>query len=105
MLVNADADGMECWYVRIDTAVVLGVVRNLGPFTPDNLAVGGDHTQLGDVDFEDCSLGQDTELSVQGVLGVLLDGEDGQLHGDGHFRAEQSVSDPTELKRRNKHTE
>lgn len=91
MSVYVNTNGIECWYVRIDTSVVLGVVGNLGPFTPDNLAVGGDHTQLGDVDFEDRSLGQDTELSVQGVLGVLLDGEDGQLHGDGHFGARKSA--------------
>lgn len=105
MLVYVDTNGIECWYVRIDTAVVLGVVGNLGPFTPDDFAVGGDHTQLGDVDFEDRSLGQDTELSVQRVLGVLFDGEDGQLHGDSHFRAGKSVSDLTELKWGGKHTE
>lgn len=104
MSVYVDTSEIECWHVRIDTAVVLGVVGNLGPFTPDDLAIGGDHTQLGDVDFEDRSLGQDTELSIQGVLGVLLDGKNGQLHSDGHFRAGKSVSDPTELKQE-KHTE
>lgn len=77
--------------LRVDTTVVLRVVSNLGPFTPDDLAVGGDHTQLGNVDLENCSLGQDTELCVQGVLRVLLDREDGQLHGDGHFGARKSA--------------
>lgn len=31
---------------RIDTAVVLGHVGNLCPFTPDNLTGGSDETQL-----------------------------------------------------------
>lgn len=73
--------------LRVDTAVVLGVVGNLGPFSPDDLAIGGDHTQLGDVDLDDCSLGQDSELCVQRVLRVLLDGQNGQLDGNGHFGA------------------
>ena len=73
--------------LRVDTALVLRGVGNLGPFSPDDLSVGGDHTQLGDVDLDDCSLGQDTELGVQRVLGVLLDGQNGQLHGNSHFGA------------------
>lgn len=49
---------------RVDTTVVLRGVGDLGPFTPDNLTAGRHHTQFRDVDFDDGSLGQDTELSV-----------------------------------------
>jgi hypothetical protein len=73
--------------LRVDTAVVLGHVGNLGPFTPDNLTGGSDETQFGDVDFDDGTLGQDTQLGVKRVVGVLLDGEDGQLNGDTEFGA------------------
>lgn len=70
-----------CWRCNLH-------VGNLGPFTPDNLAARGDETKLGDVDFDDGTLGQDTQLSVQGVLGVLLDGENGELNSDTEFGAE-----------------
>lgn len=86
--------------LRIDTALVLRGVGDLGPFSPDDLSVGGDHTQLGDVDLDDCSLGQDTELSVQRVLGVLLDGQDGQLHGNSHFGAGQTLAQDKPSKRK-----
>ena len=91
--------------LRIDTALVLRGVGNLGPFSPDDLSVGGDHTQLGDVDLDDCSLGQDTELGVQRVLGVLLDGQNGQLHGNSHFGAVQSAGQSQKRSReKDKHT-
>lgn len=91
--------------LRVDTALVLRGVGNLGPFSPDDLSVGGDHTQLGDVDLDDCSLGQDTELSVQRVLGVLLDGQNGQLHGNSHFGAVQSAGQSQKRSReKDKHT-
>lgn len=57
-------------------------VGDLGPFTPDNLTAGGNKTKLRNVDLHNSTLGQNTQLSVQGVLGVLLDGQDGQLDGD-----------------------
>lgn len=72
---------------RIDTAVVLGHVGNLCPFTPDNLAGGGDETQLGDVDLDNGTLRQNTQLGEEGVVGVLLDGEDGQLNSHTEFGA------------------
>lgn len=91
--------------LRVDTALVLRGVGNLGPFSPDDLSVGGDHTQLGDVDLDDCSLGQDTELGVQRVLGVLLDGQNGQLHGNSHFGAVQSAGQSQKRSReKDKHT-
>lgn len=65
-------------------------VGNLGPFTPDDLTTRGDETKFGDVDFDDGTLGQDTQLGVQGVLGVLLDGKDGELNGDTEFGAGKS---------------
>jgi hypothetical protein len=67
---------------RIDTTVILGGVGHLGPFTPDNLTGSGNKTQLGNVDFDNGSLRQDTQLGIERVLGVLLDGQDGQLDGD-----------------------
>lgn len=73
---------------RINTTVVLGGVGDLGPFTPDNLTRGGNKTQLGDIDLNDCSLGQDTQLSIERVLGVLLDGQNGELHGDSQLGTE-----------------
>ena len=69
----------------VQAAVVLGVVGNLGPTTPDDLSTRGDQTKFRDVDLDDSTLGQDTELSVHGVLGVLLDGDDGELDGDTEF--------------------
>lgn len=74
---------------RIDTTVVLRGVGHLGPFTPDNLTGSGNKTQLGDVDLNDCSLGQDTQLGIERVLGVLLDGQDGELHGDSQLGTEE----------------
>lgn len=77
---------------RIDTTVVLRGVGHLGPFTPDNLTGSGNKTQLGDVDLNDCSLGQDTQLGIERVLGVLLDGQDGELHGDSKLGTEKKKS-------------
>lgn len=77
---------------RINTTIVLRGVGNLGPFTPDNLTGSGNETQLGDVDLNDCSLGQDTQLGIKRVLGVLLDGQDGELHGDSQLGTEEEKS-------------
>jgi len=49
---------------RVDTAVVLTVVCDLGPATPDDLAAGGDEAEFGDVDFDDCAFCEDAELCV-----------------------------------------
>ena len=48
-------------------------LRNLCPFTPDDLSSSCHHTQLTDIDFDDRSFGQNTELSIHGILRVLLD--------------------------------
>ena len=69
----------------VQAAIVLGVVGNLGPTTPDDLSTSGDQTKFRNVDLDDCTLGQNTELSVHGVLGVLLDGDDGELNSDTEF--------------------
>lgn len=72
--------------LRINTAVVLRVVCDLGPSTPNNLAAGSDHAQFTDVDLDDGSLGQDAELGVHGGLRVLLDAQKRELDGDSEFR-------------------
>lgn len=67
---------------RIDTAVVLAVVGDLGVAAPGDLAAGGDQPELGHVDLDDGALAQDAQLRVQRLLRVLLDADDGQLQGD-----------------------
>lgn len=57
--------GLERGVLRIETAVVLRVVGDLCPATPDDLAAGRDEPKLADVDLDDGSLCQDTELRVQ----------------------------------------
>lgn len=50
----------------IDTAVILTVVCNLSPSAPNDLASGCDKTEFRDVDLDDGSLCEDTELCVPG---------------------------------------
>ena len=59
----------------VDTTVIFRVVGDLSVFSEDDLASGGDHTKLGDVNFDDGTLGQYAELSVDGGLRVFLDTE------------------------------
>lgn len=40
-------------YSRIDTAVVLGVVRDLSPLAPNNLSSSGNKPQLRHIDLDD----------------------------------------------------
>jgi len=63
----------------VDAPVIFRVVCDLGVFSENDLSTGGDHTELGDVDFDDGTLGQHTKLGVHRRLGVLLDTEDVQL--------------------------
>lgn len=62
---------------RVDAAVVFWVVCDLGVLwdvldefcqrtltRPDDLSASGDHTQLGDVDLDNGTLGEDTERGV-----------------------------------------
>lgn len=68
-------------------------IGDLRPFTPDDLAAGGDEPELGDIDLDNSTLSQDAELCVERILGVLLDREDGQLHSHSQFGAgEERVS-------------
>lgn len=60
----------------------LRVVGDLSITTPGNLARCGNHTEIGNVNFDDGALGQNTELGIEGVAGVLLDAEDGELDRD-----------------------
>ena len=55
--------------------IVLAVVRDLCPSSPDDLSTCCDKTQFTDVDFNDRSLGQNAQLRVHGVLWVLLDAD------------------------------
>lgn len=66
----------------VDAALILRVVGHLGVATPDNLSTSGDETEFADVDLDDGTLGQNTQLGVERVLGVLLDTDDGQLNGN-----------------------
>lgn len=64
-------------------------IGNLSPFAPDDLAACGDKSQFGDIHLNNGTLSEDTKLSVKRVLGILLDGENGQLHSDAQFRTER----------------
>lgn len=63
----------------VDAAVVFGVVGDLGVFAPDDLAAGGDETELADVDLNDRTLGNDTKLRVEGRARILLHSDNGEL--------------------------
>lgn len=54
----------------------------MGITTPGNLARRGNHTEIGNVDLDDGTLGKNTELGIEGVAGILLDAENGELDGD-----------------------
>ena len=71
--------------LRVHTPVVLTIVRDLRPSTPDHLSAGRDEAQFAHVDFDDGSLGQYAELGIQWILGVFFDADDGKLDGDGEF--------------------
>lgn len=58
------------------------IICDLSPATPHNFATCCDQAQLADVDLDNGSLGQDTQLSVHWILWVLLDANDGQLHSN-----------------------
>lgn len=70
----------------IHTPVHLAIIRHLRPPAPHDLPARGDDAELAHVDLDDGALGQHAQLRVQRVLRVLLDGEDGQLHGDVELR-------------------
>jgi hypothetical protein len=70
---------------RINTPVVLAIVRNLSPLPPHDLPTCRHNPQLGNVYLDDRSLGQYAELCVHGVLWVLFDGYDGELDGYAEF--------------------
>ena len=48
---------------------------------PYDLSAGGDHTELGHIHLNDCTLGEHTELRVHWRLRVLLDANDRELEG------------------------
>lgn len=52
----------------VDAAVVLAVVGDLSPSTPDDLAACGDETELGYVDLDNGTLGKNTELCVPDLI-------------------------------------
>jgi len=55
----------------VQAAVHLWVVGHLRPPSPHDLPSCGDHTELADVDFDDSAFGEDTQLGIHGILGVL----------------------------------
>lgn len=66
----------------VDAALILRVVSNLGIATPDDLSTSGYETKFADVDLDNGTLGQNTQLGVERVLRVLLDADDGELDSD-----------------------
>lgn len=70
---------------RIYTSIILTVIRNLRPPSPYHLSTSRDQSQLTDIDLDNGSLGQDTQLRIHGVLRVLLNADDRQLHSDAEF--------------------
>jgi len=48
----------------IDTAVQLWIIGNLTVLAPNNLTGLSDETQFRDIDLENCTLGNNTELCV-----------------------------------------
>lgn len=63
----------------VDATIVFGVVGDLSVFTPNHLTSGGGHAEFGNVDFDDGTFGQNTQLGVEGALRILLDTDDGQV--------------------------
>lgn len=61
----------------VNTALVLRVVSDLSKAAPNNLSTSSDQTQLADIDLDNRTLRQDSQLRIHGVLGILLDGDDG----------------------------
>ena len=57
----------------IDAAVVFGVVGDLRVFSKHDFTASGNHTKLGDIDFNYCSLRQHAQLGIHRGLWVLLD--------------------------------
>jgi hypothetical protein len=55
---------------------------NLCPPPPYNLSASCDETKFGNIDFDDCSSCQDSQLGVERILRVLLDTNDWQLNGN-----------------------
>jgi hypothetical protein len=50
----------------VQTAIVLGVVGDLGITAPDDFAACSDETQFANVDLNNGTLGEDTELRIPG---------------------------------------
>ena len=46
--------------VRIDTSIILAIVGDLSPSTPDYLSTSCNQTELANVDFDNCTFGQYT---------------------------------------------
>lgn len=74
MAVSCVREYRETRNVRIYTAVIFRRVRDLSVFTPGNLSSSRDNTEFRYVDLNDSSLSENTELSIERVLRVLLDG-------------------------------
>lgn len=71
---------------RIDTAVVLRIVRDLSILRPDHLAVLCDQTEFADVHLDHGSLGHHAQARVHRTARVLLDADDRQIESGLQFR-------------------
>jgi len=73
-------------FLRVYTAVIFTIIRNLRPPTPDHLPSCSDQAELTYIYLYDRTLGKDSQLRIHGVLRVLFDGYDGQLNSHSKFR-------------------
>ena len=73
------------FHSRVDTAIILTIVGDLGPTTPNDLTTGGNETEFADIDLDDGTLGEDAQLGIHRILRVLLHRKDGELNGHAEF--------------------
>ena len=72
-------------YSRINTTVILAVVRNLCPLSPDDLTTSCHKTKLTDINFDNRTLRQDAQLRIHRALRVLLHTNNRQLDRHSEF--------------------
>ena len=60
----------------IHTPIILTIIRNLRPSSPNHLATRSHQTQFTDIDFDYRAFRQYTQLRVHWILRVLLDADD-----------------------------
>jgi hypothetical protein len=63
----------------IYASIIFGVVCDLRVFSENDFATRSDHTELGNINFDDSTLCHHAELGIHWRLGVLFDTKDLQL--------------------------